>query len=205
MRENLTSLCFIPIGYFIKEFYFRLSKRSLKYRPNHNARGSVTLFISRMVLPLERRQPSISSYLPMSNSCLWCSAAKLQGNFLITKCFSLFLYEQIFGKQKNSQVLERTCEFFVSGGAGGIRTLVRTRKPYAFYMLIPAFGFRGMTGPGPPIIPLSSKISSMQRGVHELFPIYLHRLINKIRNNIRWAMSRSSTLCWNKASLLYFD
>ena len=58
-------------------------------------------------------------------------------------------------------------------------------KPYAFYMLIPAFNFRGMTRPGPPIIPLSSKISSMQRGVHELFPIYLHRLINKIRNNIR--------------------
>ena len=27
----------------------------------------------------------------------------------------LFLYEQIFGKQKNSQVLERTCEFFCIG------------------------------------------------------------------------------------------
>lgn len=28
------------------------------------------------------------------------------------------------------------------GGAGGVRTLVQTEKQYAFYMLIPAFGFR---------------------------------------------------------------
>lgn len=34
-------------------------------------------------------------------------------------------------------------------GAGGIRTHVRTRKPYAFYMLIPAFGFRVAAEPGP--------------------------------------------------------
>ena len=27
-------------------------------------------------------------------------------------------------------------------GPGGSRTLVQTRKPYAFYMLISAFGFR---------------------------------------------------------------
>ena len=75
--------------------------------------------------------------------------------------------------------------FCFEGGAGGNRTLVRTRKPYAFYMLIPAFNFRGMARPGPPTIPLSSKISSGQRGVPELFPICLHRLINKIRNYIR--------------------
>ena len=30
----------------------------------------------------------------------------------------------------------------VMGGAGGIRTLVQTGKPYAFYMLISAFNFR---------------------------------------------------------------
>nr|DAZ56182.1 MAG TPA: hypothetical protein [Caudoviricetes sp.] len=72
----------------------------------------------------------------------------------------------------------------VDCGAGGNRTLVRTRKPYAFYMLIPDFNFRGMARPGPPTIPLSSKISSGQRGVPELFPICLHRLINKIRNYI---------------------
>ena len=46
------------------------------------------------------------------------------------------------------------------GGAGGIRTHVRTRKPYAFYTLIPAFGFRGMARPGPPTIPLSPKFHS---------------------------------------------
>ena len=34
-------------------------------------------------------------------------------------------------------------------GAGGSRTLVQTRKPYAFYMLIPAFGFRVAAEPGP--------------------------------------------------------
>ena len=161
MRENLTILCFIPIGFFIKEFYFRLSKRSLKYRPNHTRDKKCNRASCIMVWPI------------------------LQRNFLITKCFSLFLYEQIFGKQKNSQVLNRTCEFFVSGGAGGNRTLVRTRKPYAFYTLIPDCDFRSMTRPGPPIIPLSSKVSPMQRGIHELFPICLHRLTNKIRNYIR--------------------
>ena len=33
-------------------------------------------------------------------------------------------------------------------GAGGSRTLVQTGKPYAFYTLIPAFGFRMPTRPG---------------------------------------------------------
>ena len=55
----------------------------------------------------------------------------------------------------------------------------------AFYTLIPAFDFRSMTRPGPPIIPLSSKISPEHRDLPELFPIYLHRLTNKIRNYIR--------------------
>ena len=67
--------------------------------------------------------------------------------------------------------------FVVKGGAGGIRTLVQTGKPYAFYMLILAFGFRVATRPRPPIATLSSKISPVQRGIQELFPIYLHRLI----------------------------
>ena len=35
-------------------------------------------------------------------------------------------------------------------GAGGSRTLVQTGKPYAFYTLIPAFGFRAAARPGPP-------------------------------------------------------
>ena len=62
------------------------------------------------------------------------------------------------------------------GGAGGIRTLVQTGKPYAFYMLILAFVFRVATRPRPPIATLSPKTSPVQRGMHGLFPIYLHRL-----------------------------
>src|SRR5574344_1485094 len=34
-------------------------------------------------------------------------------------------------------------------GAGGIRTLVQTRKPYAFYTLISALGFRVKARPEP--------------------------------------------------------
>ncbi len=44
-----------------------------------------------------------------------------------------------------------------SCGPGGIRTLVRTVRPYAFYTLIPAFGFRVLARPGPPTNTLSSK------------------------------------------------
>lgn len=62
-------------------------------------------------------------------------------------------------------------------GAGGIRTHVQTGKPYAFYMLILAFGFRDATRPRPPIAPLSSKTSPVRRGTHWLFPIYLHRFV----------------------------
>ena len=46
-----------------------------------------------------------------------------------------------------------------SCGAGGIRTHVQTGKPYAFYTLIPAFGFRALARPGPPTNALSPKIS----------------------------------------------
>ena len=87
----------------------------------------------------------------------------------------LFLNEKRYKNKKkplNDQQL-----FVVKGGAGGIRTLVQTGKPYAFYMLILAFGFRVATRPRPPIATLSSKISPVQRGILELFPIYLHRLI----------------------------
>lgn len=43
------------------------------------------------------------------------------------------------------------------GGLAEIRTPVRTRKSYAFYMLISAFGFRAIARPEPPTIALSSK------------------------------------------------
>ena len=64
-------------------------------------------------------------------------------------------------------------------------THVQTGKPYAFYMLIPAFDYRASTRPGPPIDALSSKASSTHRGMSRLFPIVLHRLTNLIRNNIQ--------------------
>ena len=86
----------------------------------------------------------------------------------------LFLNEKRYKNKKkplNDQQL-----FVVKGGAGGIRTLVQTGKPYAFYMLILAFDFRVATRPRPPIATLSSKVSLVQRGIHRLFPIYLHRL-----------------------------
>ena len=57
------------------------------------------------------------------------------------------------------------------GGAGGSRTLVQTGKPYAFYTLIPDFGFRAPTRPGPPIDTLAPKISSLYRSLQRLFPI----------------------------------
>ena len=85
-------------------------------------------------------------------------------------------------KEKASQIgMLKSLE----SGAGGSRTLVQTGKPYAFYMLIPAFGFRAPTRPGPPIVALSSKFSSAARGCGRLFPIFLHRWTNLIRNNIQ--------------------
>ena len=48
-------------------------------------------------------------------------------------------------------------ELWINGGPGGNRTLVQTRKPYAFYMLISAFGFRAQARPEPPTWTLSSK------------------------------------------------
>ena len=48
---------------------------------------------------------------------------------------------------------------YTLSGAGGIRTLVQTVKPYAFYMLIPAFDFRVLPRPGPPSDTLVPKVS----------------------------------------------
>ena len=55
-------------------------------------------------------------------------------------------------------------------GVGGSRTLVQTGKPYAFYMLIPDFGFRAVARPGPPTAALSPKISSCRRGFSMTIP-----------------------------------
>ena len=60
-------------------------------------------------------------------------------------------------KKKREKATRKWCFSSLLSGAGGDWTLVQTRKPYAFYMLIPAFGFRAATRPGPPIAALSSK------------------------------------------------
>ena len=44
-------------------------------------------------------------------------------------------------KKKNRQPIDSQRLAQIPGGAGGSRTLVRTRKPYAFYTLILAFVF----------------------------------------------------------------
>ena len=97
-------------------------------------------------------------------------------------------------KCRNTARCYDICTSIKSGGAGGSRTRVQTRKPYAFYTLIPACGFRALARPGPPTNALSSKASSAAWGGNKLFPIYQHRLTKELRNNSLWAMSRSITL-----------
>ena len=77
-----------------------------------------------------------------------------------------------------------------NGGPGGSRTLVQTGKPYAFYMLIPDFGFRVMARPGPPTSTLSPQPAPYPLEFHRavgaiarLFPILPHRLARELRVN----------------------
>ncbi len=58
---------------------------------------------------------------------------------------------------KNRQPQKQLPALLFSGLAE-IRTPVRTRKPYVFYMLISAFGFRATARPEPPTVTLSSKL-----------------------------------------------
>ena len=62
-------------------------------------------------------------------------------------------------------------------GAGGNRTRVQTRKPYAFYTLIPDFDFRACSKTWTTNWSLIPWISSLRRGPEWLFPIYLRRWI----------------------------
>ena len=79
-------------------------------------------------------------------------------------------------------------------GPAEIRTPVRTRKPYAFYMLIPAFIFVPQQDPDHPLRPYPLKFRNRRRGPAVLFPIYPAPLCPQIRNNILGAMSRPITL-----------
>jgi len=62
-------------------------------------------------------------------------------------------------KEANDRETKRSAHQMCASwsGAGGSRTRVQTGKPYAFYTLIPAFGFRATARPGPPTTALSSK------------------------------------------------
>ena len=62
-------------------------------------------------------------------------------------------------------------------GAGGSRTLVQTGKPYAFYTLIPAFGFRATARPGPPTATLAPKFHLCIGAYRDYFRFNLRRLI----------------------------
>ena len=104
----------------------------------------------------------------------------LQAN-LLGRRFKRVVVQKLYKNRESVSIKKRGNHLNIKQlplcGAGGIRTHVQTGKPYAFYMLILAFGFRDATRPRPPIAPLSSKISPVRRGTHWLFPIYLHRFV----------------------------
>ena len=67
-------------------------------------------------------------------------------------------------------------------GPGGSRTLVQTRKPYAFYMLISAFGFRAYARPEPPTYTLVPKISFQSRNETKTISEFAAPLNQTLRN-----------------------
>jgi len=91
------------------------------------------------------------------------------------------------------------------GGAGGSRTLVQTRKQYAFYMLISAFGFRVPARPEPPTDTLASRTSYRLRGEACTIPDFTAPLYQTPRNKSFWATSCPYHCGRDKADLLYFD
>ena len=62
-------------------------------------------------------------------------------------------------------------------GAGGSRTLVRTRKPYAFYTLIPDFIFVLRQDLDHQSQPYPLKLHPAAEASTRLFPIFLHRWV----------------------------
>ena len=80
-----------------------------------------------------------------------------------------------FKPSNNEQIpaIQMSCKDFRlslnGGGAGGSRTRVQTGKPYAFYTLIPVFGFRVAARPGPPIDTLSSEFHRAAEAQHDYF------------------------------------
>ncbi len=98
-------------------------------------------------------------------------------------CF--LTWKQAFFRSKRSGI-QKTIEYRFFFGWSWWDSNPRPHKEtirflHAYFSL----HFRDMTRPEPPIISLSSKFSPLHRGLQELFPICLHRLTNKIRNQIR--------------------
>ena len=82
--------------------------------------------------------------------------------------------------------------FFCLSGAGGIRTLVQTGKPYAFYMLILAFIFVLQQDPSHQPQPYPLNFIGLSRP-NLTIPDLPAPLDPQIRDNILGAMSRSPT------------
>ena len=70
----------------------------------------------------------------------------------------------------------RLIDNLLSSGAGGSRTLVRTRKPYAFYTLILDFVFVLWQDPSHQPLPYLLKFHLTVGAPDRLFPIYLRCL-----------------------------
>ncbi len=85
--------------------------------------------------------------------------------------FSSFLQKR--GPSQNVRVLNRR----MVCGAGGSRTLVRTRKPYAFYTLIPAFVFVQRQDLDHQSLPYPLKLHSPIEALTNYFRFNLRRLI----------------------------
>ena len=87
--------------------------------------------------------------------------------------------QQIFRFYPNWKVRKKTsiCLTRIYCGSGGNRTLVRTRKPYAFYMLIPAFIFVMQQDPDHQLHPYPLKLHPIIEAWQDYFRFNLRRLI----------------------------
>ena len=80
-------------------------------------------------------------------------------------------------KQKYRQLIDSQRYITKLCGSGGNRTLVRTRKPYAFYMLIPAFIFVMQQDPDHQLHPYPLKLHPIIEAWQDYFRFNLRRWI----------------------------
>ena len=89
------------------------------------------------------------------------------------------------------------------GGAGGSRTLVQTRKPYAFYMLIFAFVFECKQDQSHLLAPYPLSFHKNREERFLLFPILLYRYIKRLGTRAFERYLVSTTLA--EIKLIYYD